>query len=79
MANIYTGAVRPWDSLTTEQQESGEWIKVPDGTEGGSARPRSLLDDVFAITQDIAPTARSVFSCAPKPARQFDATGKPRA
>jgi hypothetical protein len=46
MANIHSGELRRWDSLTKEQQESGEWIKVPDGTEGGHARPRTFIDDI---------------------------------
>lgn len=48
MANIYTGEIRPWLSLTEEQQKSGEWLRIPDGTEGGSARMRTLHDHVFS-------------------------------
>lgn len=75
MANIETGEVRRWDSLTKEQQESGKWIRIPDGTEGGSARARSLLDDLFPSS--LKPDAREeILKALTKEARSFDATGK---
>jgi hypothetical protein len=80
MANIHTGEVRPWDSLTKEQQESGEWIKVPDGTEGGMARPVTLLDRMFPkpTAADEERALRRAFNARHDQLRGFDATGKPR-
>lgn len=80
MANIHTGELRPWDDLTPEQQQSGEWIKVPDGTEGGRARSASLLDRVFAKRDPAAEEAqlRRQYDSLSEQLRGFDAVGKPR-
>lgn len=83
MANIHTGELRPWDDLTPEQQQSGEWIKVPDGTEGGRARSASLLDRVFAKRNPAAEKAaelaqlRRQNDSLHEQLRGFDAVGKP--
>jgi hypothetical protein len=78
--NIETGALQPWDSLTPEQQKSGEWIKVPDGTEGGMARPASLLDRAFPKLDDEQAQAglKRAFDFLAAQRGHFDATGKPR-
>lgn len=51
MANIETGEVRWWDDLSDDEKKSGKWIQIPDGTEGGKARPRAIfrqdIDSVF--------------------------------
>lgn len=38
--NVDTGEIRRWDSLTPEEQQSGEWIKLPPHDENGIALAR---------------------------------------
>lgn len=35
MANLDTGEIRPWASLTNEERESGRWVPLPDKDENG--------------------------------------------
>lgn len=78
MANIHTGELRPWDDLTPEQQQSGEWIKVPDGTEGGRARPASLLDHMFPKPDAAEAQLKRQFDALTQRGSGFDAVGRPR-
>lgn len=80
MANIHTGEIRSWDSLTEEQQKSGEWIKVPDGTEGGRARPASLIDRAFPkpSAEEQERALQRAVGLSQNQMRGFDAVGKPR-
>ena len=71
--NMQTGEIRRWDSLTEEQQQSGEWIKLPPHDLDGHhmTRRRSLFDSL--LQQD----ARPAPSPAPDRRGSFDALGRP--
>lgn len=34
--NVFTGEIKNWDDLTPEQQQSGEWVRLP--TDAGVAQ-----------------------------------------
>lgn len=78
MANMETGEVRRWDSLTDKEKKSGKWIQIPDGTEGGFAREagaQKIIDELFPPKSDKRmrdDVQRAIGQ------RGFDATGKAR-
>lgn len=45
--NAYTGEIKKWDDLTPQQQQSGEWIRLP--TDAGLAQrdPQHRLREAF--------------------------------
>ena len=76
--NVQTGEIRPWDSLTEEQQKSGEWIKLPTHDENGVAMAKhqpgaGILDQLFGPKG----AAANRLPDALRQPRRFDATGKP--
>lgn len=75
--NMQNGKIVPWDSLTDEQRESGEWVKLPPRDSDGhcDARQRSALE--MLIRTPAQPTAESLNRLAP-PRGSFDALGRPR-
>jgi hypothetical protein len=76
--NIQTGQITPWDSLTGEQQKSGEWVKLPPHDSDGhcNARRKTLLDGLFPTTG--VERALSDRISAPQQRGTFDALGRPK-
>ena len=74
--NIETGEIKPWDSLTDEQQKSGEWIKLPTHDENGVALAQR--DPGHAIRQLFGkPSDADIRDLTRARATRFDALGKP--
>lgn len=54
--NVFTGEIKNWDDLTPEQQQSGDWIKLP--TDAGSVHRaqhepgRGRIDRTFPKVDD---------------------------
>lgn len=70
--NVETGEIRRWDALTAEEQNSGEWIKLPRYDENGvllGYRVKRLFADLPARDAGVLKFL--------SPARRFDANGKP--
>lgn len=79
MANMQTGEIKNWDDLTPEQQQSGEWFKLPiDAGEvvraqhDPAARARGIMAEAFK-PRDAVESINRLFA----PRGTFDATGKP--
>jgi hypothetical protein len=75
--NVQTGEIKAWDSLTPEQQQSGEWVKLPPYDSDGHchARRRTVLDTLFQTSAEPALPNR-LFEDAPR-SGSFDALGRP--
>lgn len=50
--NVYTGEIREWDKLTPEQQQSGEWIRLPNDAGLAQRDPMARLRNAIPIDKD---------------------------
>lgn len=72
------GDVVPWDSLTDEQKQSGDWIELPTvANEPPRARRRSVADRIFPPVASDQQTA-DLNAAFGRFKGEFDALGKPR-
>jgi hypothetical protein len=79
-----------WDSLSKAEQESGDWILLPDdlSRESGQARRKTELEKVFDVRQQLRQDVTRAFarydgvgpaaSSNPAAHRSFDALGRVR-